>query len=385
MRVQIRDMTDDILNIPIIFLRIGWMHRYQGQTSADRIAGGGAFVKEHGYGHEIFNFQVFEGRVYGYVQPPKSGYNEQTGPGFNIDRLGASSTDDRISGVLAIWVATAPHGGSFIVGWYRNATIYRYWQRPPTGSGRRHGENELGYFVTAASEDATLLPPDERVFRLPRGSGGMGQANVWYADSEEQHRQLRAGVLRYVETGSPPLAPSSPDHSGVPRQVDPLRRQEVERVAVLRTTEYFTGLGYVVDSVEGDNVGWDLEAVHPSRPSVLRLEVKGLSGRDVQVDLTPNEYANMCHYRDAYRLCDQRPRTARTLDLRVLRRISAVGGPRWAGPADRRNNCCKMLDESSRLRGWALTNILMIGPPGPGQRVDRVAVPFRRAAACELS
>ncbi len=58
-------MTHDPMTVPMIFLRIGWMNRYEGQTASDQITGGGAFVEEHGYGHESFNFQRFDGRVFG--------------------------------------------------------------------------------------------------------------------------------------------------------------------------------------------------------------------------------------------------------------------------------------------------------------------------------
>src|SRR5437773_9055157 len=131
-------MSQDTYSVPMVFLRIGWMNRYRGKTKNDEITGGGAFVRERGYGHEIFNFQPFKGKVYGYVQPPGTGYNQASGPGININYLGASSDDEFISGALVIWVATSPQGGSFIVGWYENATVYRYWQESPPGPNRKH-------------------------------------------------------------------------------------------------------------------------------------------------------------------------------------------------------------------------------------------------------
>lgn len=85
------------------------------------------------------------------------------------------------------------------------------------------------------------------------------------------------------------------------RQRDPFLRHEVERAAVEETNKHFTAEGYVVDSVERDNVGWDLQAGRG--PIMLRLEVKGLSGPEMCVELTPNEYARMQEYRDSYRLC----------------------------------------------------------------------------------
>src|SRR5947208_4640058 len=101
-------MTRDPTTVPMIFLRIGWMDRCDGQTESDRIAAGGKFVKEHGYGHEIFNFRAADGQVFGYVQPRRTACNDESGSGIKIERLGASPGDQSLSGVLAVWVATAP-------------------------------------------------------------------------------------------------------------------------------------------------------------------------------------------------------------------------------------------------------------------------------------
>jgi len=278
------------------------MNRYQGQTANDQITGGGAFVKQHGYGHEIFNFQPFEGRVFGYVQPPGTAYNDQPGSGINLNRLGAASDDDLLTGVIAVWVATSPHGRSFIVGWYNNATIYRRWQSPPGEANRRYEGSEFGYYVTAASSDANLLPPDERIFQVPRGQGGMGQANIWYADSSDAHRQFRSDVLSYLATRRvPQQRPESQGRSQ--RQPDPLLRLKIEQAAIVEATAYYSNLGYVVDSVEADNIGWDLNAVHASRQLTLKLEVKGLCGSECRVDLTPNEYAKLKQHHESYRVC----------------------------------------------------------------------------------
>jgi hypothetical protein len=84
-------------------------------------------------------------------------------------------------------------------------------------------------------------------------------------------------------------------------QPDPLLRQQLERAAIRETVRHFRRLGYAVGSVERDNVGWDLNAVNAVRE--LRLEVKGLSGSDAVVDLTPNEYRAMDQHRDSYRVC----------------------------------------------------------------------------------
>jgi hypothetical protein len=71
----------------VIFLRIGWMDHYRGLTS-DHIKGGGAFVAQHGHGHEIFNFLAFEGRVFGYVQPAGGAHNaDPNGPSGESNKI----------------------------------------------------------------------------------------------------------------------------------------------------------------------------------------------------------------------------------------------------------------------------------------------------------
>jgi hypothetical protein len=273
------------------------MHRYQGISGGDSITGGGAYIAEHGFGFEIYNFQNSSGSVYGYVQPPgrKQKWQESK---INIQRLGAARNDRSVGNVLAIWAATAPSGGAFIVGWYQNATVFREWKTAPSGSNRNFANHDCGYFVSAKYEDAVLIPIDERVFSIPQhGIGNFGQSNVWYADDPVQHRQLRLDVLEYMKTRQFPR--TSADSS--PIQPDPYLRQQVEQAAIEATISKFKSLGYAIKSVEKDNVGWDLEATLDRR--LLRLEVKGLSGCQTVVELTPNEYLAMKSYRDTYRVC----------------------------------------------------------------------------------
>jgi hypothetical protein len=85
------------------------------------------------------------------------------------------------------------------------------------------------------------------------------------------------------------------------RQVDVFKRQRVEISAVETTIEYYEKLNYIVISKEIDNVGWDLEATNNNE--TLLLEVKGLSGKIVSIELSPNEYQKSSEYKDQYKLC----------------------------------------------------------------------------------
>ena len=279
----------------MIFFRVGWMVDYRGLESEDKIAGGGAFVEEHGYGHEIFNFQDCNGTVYGYVQPGG-------GSKLDISRLEDTSKETCVDDVLVVWVAKSEKlDSNVVVGWYKHATLYREAQKPPPHANRDYNGEVFDYYAKSATANATLLPVDERLCKIPpKEKGGMGQANVWYADKRDQHSEVRRSVLDFISKRV--VHPAKQERNGIePKQADPLLRQRVERAAVEVTVDYYKGLGYTVDSVENDNVGWDLEAVYEG--SKLLIEVKGLSGSDLSVELTPNEYEQMNLNCDSYRLC----------------------------------------------------------------------------------
>jgi len=86
-----------------------------------------------------------------------------------------------------------------------------------------------------------------------------------------------------------------------PYQPDPRKRIEVEDAAVQETIRHFAALGFVIRDRQSENVGWDLEAVKGSE--VILLEVKGLSGSSMNVELTPNEYFHMKSRRQNYAVC----------------------------------------------------------------------------------
>lgn len=177
----------------ILILNVGWMQHYAGLMD-DEINDGGAFIQENNWGGEIFNFLPFEGFMYGFVQPPgreNIPYNNRI---IRIERLGAIANAPFVEGVLVGWAARKPEGGTYVVGWYENAIVFKRWQDPPQGAMREHGGEPIGYYVRAAANNCILLPPNERMLRVPkasapenRGRGGIGQANLWFADSGRQN------------------------------------------------------------------------------------------------------------------------------------------------------------------------------------------------------
>ena len=260
-----------------LFCNIGWMEHYNGLNKNDSIQGGGAFVAEEGRGHEVCNFSEDKGFVYGYVEPTGKPNQKQ----INIERLGADKTDEYINGITVIWTANHPDGGTVITGWYKNATVYKDYKKLKKIPLLYKKNYINGFRIKADSKDVKLLPIDERTFEIPRRvKGGMGQSNVWFADTTES-----TSLLKEI---SKLLKGKMGRKKSRSKKTDPERNAKVEKSAINLTTKYFEDIGYIVDSVEKDNVGWDLEANR--KKNLLKIEVKGLSGDIVNIELTSNEY-----------------------------------------------------------------------------------------------
>lgn len=274
----------------MLFCNVGYMEKYQGQTKADTIKGGGSWVAEHGTGHEVCNFLPVNGKVYGYVQA--------MGSGIDVERLGADKVANFVDGIDVVWTANKPGVGTVVVGWYRNARVHGPFKKFDPVPLVQAANGIAHYLIEARASDATLLEVDARVLEVPRRQkGGMGQSNVWYADQPGQEAFL-ARVARALRNGAVPPAPqaipggrATPDHA---------LKVKVEKSAIRMTWTHYEKLGYVVESVEADNVGWDLEAV--SGKTKLRIEVKGLSGNGQQIELSPNEYKAFSAQASDYRL-----------------------------------------------------------------------------------
>ena len=193
----------------LVLFNIGWMQYYRGQTSSDRIINGGNYVKDNETGGEINNFQpdTGDGFYYGYVQPP--GPKETV----NLERLGAAPGVAYVDDVTIVFTATRPKVGSVVVGWYRDARVWRD-QQP-----RR---NRI-YYARARKENCTLLGIDERVVPVPRaghprGTWGMGQSNIRYVDEADESEEFVRKLRKPMED---PSAIDVRTRGGAPRQSDP--------------------------------------------------------------------------------------------------------------------------------------------------------------------
>ncbi|WP_343654257.1 protein NO VEIN domain-containing protein [Paraburkholderia caribensis] len=267
------------MNEPLVFVNIGWMVSYQG-TRNDPTLGGHGWLKEHDSGLEAWNFLPHRKMLYGYV--PRSAR-------IDIRKLGAASSDEQMTGVTVVWLARNPRDKvTYVAGWYRNATIRR-----ESGYFRvnRSPKQVVEYQIEAPHDTARLLVPDQRLLQVPTAKikGNLGQSPVWYGNDK-----FVAEVRDYLKKDGVIPAQRKSKKSGGSRQADPATRKLVELAAVRHAIEYYTseiGGSRTVESVEKDNVGWDL--VVSGAEVTLKVEVKGLAGTELQVELTPNEYAQM--------------------------------------------------------------------------------------------
>jgi hypothetical protein len=174
------------------------MKYYAGRSVDDPPLGGGEFPATEGYCGEECNFvSGDDGYVYGYFETIKGKLDRQV----RIENLGVGVKDNFIDGVDIVW--TAPEEGNgprVVVGWYRNARLYRFRQRFNSDEpSAKHVENDITSFrVRTRFDNAFLLHPEKRTMRLGRGKGWSGQASWWYAE-DTRNKDARKFVGKVME------------------------------------------------------------------------------------------------------------------------------------------------------------------------------------------
>jgi 5-methylcytosine-specific restriction enzyme A len=219
----------------MLFCNIGWMNHYNG-IDGDKIERGGAYNKD-AIGHEVCNFSDINGILYGYVQP-----NNQ----IKLENLQGKESDTSISGITVVWTAGPKNGGTVVVGWYNNATVYRNAQKINSPTPLQKLNNISHYWVECEAKNSKLLSIEHRELLIPRGvKGGIGQSNVWYGNSPESAEIIKR-VSELVANGITHVLPdvdfSLSGKEGNPRLVAHLRRErnsavvKAKKEAILQLT-----------------------------------------------------------------------------------------------------------------------------------------------------
>lgn len=175
----------------VVFCEIAWMKHYNGVTADDKPMNGGKYIAENGEGGEIFNFSPYNHKCYGYVM--------HYGNELHIERYDKILRSfDEVRDMTVVWVASDGES-SKIVGWYEHATMYRFWQT------LWYDGHDYDYNFIANEKDCYLIAEDKRCFAMPRapiaGTGkGMGQSQVWYADSVYAQEEFIPKVMEYLDS-----------------------------------------------------------------------------------------------------------------------------------------------------------------------------------------
>lgn len=179
----------------VLFAHISWMPEYSGDPGEPLFSTHG-WVVGKGDAHERANFKAIRGRVYGYV-PVREKLRSKIPGNINLEKLGADKASTSVSGVTVIWFANNPdrQAEAYIVGWYRNATVYRELRYI----------DDIEYRIECRADDAILVAEGMRDFRIPhvrslagQAAGyGYGQSSLWYAEGLDG---FKADVALYIDS-----------------------------------------------------------------------------------------------------------------------------------------------------------------------------------------
>ncbi|MDR2578233.1 MAG: HNH endonuclease [Chitinispirillales bacterium] len=162
--------------------------------------GSGSYVKDNGYGHEMFNFEPDEGKFYGYCPPYGC---------CKIDKIAKDEIQEDedgwrfIDNVLVIFTKTRAKKGRVIAGYYKNARVYA--GRMERKSPIRYIPEEKDYApysLVCDVENGREIEYDDKAPFIPRvkkkGDGGHGQHLMWWGKSENA-RPIREKMIDYVQ------------------------------------------------------------------------------------------------------------------------------------------------------------------------------------------
>jgi hypothetical protein len=280
----------------ILFARVGWMRFYNGPIPDDeRPIGGGGYNKSK-IGHELYNFRSTDEKLFGYFQPSRFTY------AVNLQRIDPEAIGKNIlSNVLVVFVAPREGFGQVIVGWYRDAKVFRKHVRHSPGKPKK-----FGHFCSAENKNCILLPDGSRDFILPRGKGGMGQSNVCYAlnsDGSPKKSRWMQEVIDFVDDyqGSnilfDPVTAAEAEIAAATEEAlaqakgqgfarTPQERKAIEDHSMAAAKKCFTTKGFIVEDVSKRR-SYDLLCKRGDE--IIHVEVKGTTTDGSLIVLTNNE------------------------------------------------------------------------------------------------
>ena len=301
-----------------IFARIGYMHYYSGSQKGDEKPQHGGAYNIKGIGHELYNFRKVKRKLFGYFQPYEPPEDSDNPITVNIERIVPKSKGNSlINNVLVIFVSKKKDYGQVVVGWYKNAHVYREYQ----ASKKNMLRDDYRYNLQAGLNNSVLLPENYRKFKIPTGKGAFGRANVVYlSEIDGQGRDLDSSkfnwiknAIEYVDNYDGPnllvnttgdaekeiediIETHQTNQSGQGFNITPELRKKIEEYSVSKAIQYFKRHKYSVKNVGGTK-SYDLDCSKDG--DTLRVEVKGTQTTGDSIILTPNEVRNAKKHKTA--------------------------------------------------------------------------------------
>ena len=184
------------------------MAYYKGITPKDIPENGGSYVTENGEAHECYNFDAVvnnEGKEQCLGFAMLTGRN---GGGVQIkleNIVGCSGlkNEDCVEGVTVVWCAKTRGSNIRVVGFYKNAKVYRNSQ---------FAEFDTGYIqqynFVADKKDCVLIPYSDRNSKsewyVPtsgknNSTFGFGRSSIWYGGSKTEDKKEIEFVEKMLE------------------------------------------------------------------------------------------------------------------------------------------------------------------------------------------
>lgn len=180
--VYLQDYKDNetiLTDIKFLVCNLTWMEKYNGKEPVSNT--NWSYVKEHGYGHELYNFYNDEGYYYGFTQ-----LNGK----LNIKKIDSNCNEKYVDDVLVVFISRSPEAQLTIVGYYFNATVYAQKQ-----NRINNNLDSPWYYIKAPVNKSYLIPVEDRKFEFPKERKGRpGQSSVWYGENAE----LKTQIIDYV-------------------------------------------------------------------------------------------------------------------------------------------------------------------------------------------
>jgi 5-methylcytosine-specific restriction protein A len=189
--------------MPFLFCNISWMTKYQGQYNSrgvivDQPSDGGKYVQDNNEAHESCNFLADSNSfVYGYVSTWRANKGHGKHTEIKIENLGASKGDSFIDGVNVIWIAKHPEGGKRVVGWYKNARVYRNLQKHNDSfSSKQHDRDKIDtYRIICSKKNVHLIEKHDRQIKLDPNNtrkGWPGRSSIFFPNKHKFNIELNS-------------------------------------------------------------------------------------------------------------------------------------------------------------------------------------------------